>query len=129
MAKRRQNRARPAPKRRSAAKKAPYVNTTVATEADVKQRVKIPASLTVKQFAELIDLSAVEVIKQLMRNGMMANINEVIDHDTAVTVASDLGLVIRCWVRKAKGRPQPRKLKNMSGLARTIPVCKSPDLP
>jgi len=66
MAKRRQNRARPAPKRRSTARKAPYVNAAVATEAEVKQGVKIPASLTVKQFADLIDMSAVEVIKQLM---------------------------------------------------------------
>lgn len=44
-----------------------------------------------KQLADLIEVSAIEVIKQLMRNGIMANINQVIDHDTAVIVASDLG--------------------------------------
>ena len=91
MGARRRNTARPAPKRRKVAKAAPYKDTTVATKAEGKQRVKIPPSLTVKQFADLIEVSAVEVIKQLMRNGIMANINQVIDHDTAVTVASDLG--------------------------------------
>ena len=60
-------------------------------EAEGKQPVKIPTSITVKQFADLIEVSAVEVIKQLMRNGIMANINQVIDHDTAAIVASDLG--------------------------------------
>ena len=34
---------------------------------------------------------AVEVIKQLMRNGVMATINQVIDYDTAATVVSDFG--------------------------------------
>ncbi len=91
MGARRRNTARPAPKRRKVAKAAPYEDTTVATKAEGKQRVKIPPSLTVKQFADLIEVSAVEVIKQLMRNSIMANINQVIDHDTAAIIASDLG--------------------------------------
>ncbi|MCK4963537.1 MAG: translation initiation factor IF-2 N-terminal domain-containing protein, partial [Dehalococcoidia bacterium] len=91
MAKRRRYTARPARKRRKVAKAAPYENTTVATKAEGKQRVKIPSSLTVKQFADLIEVSAIEVIKQLMRNGIMASINQVIDHDTAAIIASDLG--------------------------------------
>ena len=91
MVKRRRNTARPAPKRRKVAKAAPHEDTTVATKAEGKQRVKIPPSLTVKQLADLIEVSAIEVIKQLMRNGIMANINQVIDHETAVLVASDLG--------------------------------------
>lgn len=109
MARRRQNRARPAPKRRTTAKKAPYENAPVATEAVEKQRVKIPTSLTVKQFADLIDMSVVEVIKQLMRNGIMANINQVIDHDTAVTVASDLGYKV--LDEKGKGATSTKKIK------------------
>jgi len=83
--------ARPAPKRRRVAKAAPHEDTAVATKAEGKQRVKIPPSLTVKQLADLIEVSAIEVIKQLMRNGIMANINQVIDRDTAVLAASDLG--------------------------------------
>jgi len=61
------------------------------TESAGEHRIKIPPSLTVKQLADLIEVSAVEVIKQLMRNGIMANINQVIDYDTAAIVASDFG--------------------------------------
>ena len=34
----------------------------------------------------------INVIKQLMRRGVMANINQIIDYDTAATIASDFGL-------------------------------------
>jgi translation initiation factor IF-2 len=91
MGARRQNRARPAPKRRKVARAAPHRDTTVATEAEGKHHVKIPRSLTVKQLADLMEVSTVEVIKQLMRNGIMANVNQVIDHDAAAIVAADLG--------------------------------------
>ena len=53
--------------------------------------VEIPPSLTVKQFADLLGVSAIELIKQLMRNGIMASINQVIDYDTAAIVAPDFG--------------------------------------
>jgi translation initiation factor IF-2 len=47
--------------------------------------------LTVQQLAELLQVSAVEVIKQLMRNGVIASINQSIDFDTAAIVAADFG--------------------------------------
>jgi len=78
---------------------------TAPTEAEGKRSVKIPASLTVKQFADLIEVSVVEVIKQLMRNGIMANINQVIDHDTAAIIAPDFGYE----VVEEKGRAQKPK--------------------
>lgn len=56
-----------------------------------ERQLTIPRSLTVKQFADLAGVSAVEVIKQLMRNGIMASINQVIDYETAAIVASGLG--------------------------------------
>jgi len=62
-----------------------------ATAAKPERQLTIPRSLTVKQFADLAGVSAVEVIKQLMRNGIMASINQVIDYETAAIVASDLG--------------------------------------
>jgi translation initiation factor IF-2 len=60
-------------------------------EIEAKRRIEMPPSLTVKQLAELLGTSAVEVIKQLMRNGTMASINQVVDYDTAAIVASDFG--------------------------------------
>jgi len=53
--------------------------------------VKIPNPVTVKKFAELLDLSVPAVITELMKNGIMATINEEIDFDTASIIAQDLG--------------------------------------
>jgi translation initiation factor IF-2 len=51
----------------------------------------IPRTLTVNQLAGLTKASSVEIIKELMKNGVMASINQVIDFDTASTVARDMG--------------------------------------
>ena len=56
-----------------------------------ESQIELPVSLTVKQLSELLEASPVEVIKQLMRNGKMAGINQVVDYDTAAIVASDFG--------------------------------------
>jgi len=53
--------------------------------------VEIPHSIAVRNLAELLRVSVVDVIKQLMRNGVFANINQVIDYETAAAVAVNLG--------------------------------------
>jgi translation initiation factor IF-2 len=53
--------------------------------------VELPRALTVKELADLLNVSAVEIIKELMKNGVMASINQVIDYDTAAIVAADFG--------------------------------------
>lgn len=53
--------------------------------------VEIPASLTVKDLADLLGVSPAQVIKELVRNGIMATINQTIDYETAAIVASDMG--------------------------------------
>ena len=53
--------------------------------------IDIPHPLSVRQLADLLQISAIEVIKQLMRNGIMANINQVIDYEVAAAVAAELG--------------------------------------
>ncbi len=57
----------------------------------VLPRITLPSALSVKQLAELLQVSAIEIIKQLMRNGVMANINQAIDFDTAAVVAAHFG--------------------------------------
>lgn len=56
-----------------------------------KKSVKIPFQLTVGELAKRLELSAIEVIKKLMENGIMASINQVIDYETAVLIAEELG--------------------------------------
>jgi translation initiation factor IF-2 len=55
------------------------------------KEIELPASLTVRELAEEIDASPIEVIKTLMANGVMANINQQIDFDTAAIVAAEMG--------------------------------------
>lgn len=60
-------------------------------ESEAGLRIELPSSLTVKQLAELLDETPVQVIKQFMRKGMMASLNQVVDYDWAATVAVDFG--------------------------------------
>jgi len=53
--------------------------------------VEIPSTVTVRDLAELVDVSPIEVIKQLMANGVMANINQQVDFDTAAIVIAEFG--------------------------------------
>ena len=71
----------------------------MTTDAEVKpeapaaptKSVEIPRVLSVKDLGDLMHVSPVEVIKELMKNGVMASINQVIDFDTAAIVATDMG--------------------------------------
>lgn len=53
--------------------------------------IELPASITVRELAQSIETSPIEVIKALMANGVMANINQQIDFDTAAIVAAEMG--------------------------------------
>lgn len=55
------------------------------------KNVSLPASVTVKKLAELLEVPVAAVITELMKNGILATINEEIDFDTASVIASDLG--------------------------------------
>jgi len=49
--------------------------------------LKIPSHISVKKLAELMKTPVPKVIMELMKNGVMATINEEIDYDTASLVA------------------------------------------
>lgn len=53
--------------------------------------IVLPGSITVRELAQLMETSPIQVIKVLMANGVMANINQQVDYDTAAIVASELG--------------------------------------
>jgi translation initiation factor IF-2 len=57
--------------------------------------VEIPNPVTVRDLAERIEASPIDIIKQLMANGVMANINQLIDYDTAAIVMEELGFEAR----------------------------------
>jgi translation initiation factor IF-2 len=57
--------------------------------------VELPAVLTVKEMSERMNLTPVDIIKTLMKNGVMATINQELDFDTASIVAGDLGWEVK----------------------------------
>jgi len=64
--------------------------------------VELPHSLSVRQLADLLQTSAIDIIKQLMRNGIMANINQVVNYETAAAIATDYGYEARPMPRRAQ---------------------------
>jgi len=55
------------------------------------KKIELPSITTVRDLAKIIGKSPIDVIKILMTNGVMANINQQIDFDTAAVVAAELG--------------------------------------
>lgn len=56
-----------------------------------KKVIILPYSLSVRELAGLLETNTVTVIRILMGNGVMANINQTIDFDTAAIVSTELG--------------------------------------
>ena len=59
--------------------------------APVIHEVQVPESITVAELAQRMSIKATEVIKELMKMGVMATINQQIDQDSAMLVVEDMG--------------------------------------
>jgi translation initiation factor IF-2 len=53
--------------------------------------IELSGGITVRDLSKKISASPIDVIKNLMANGVMANINQMIDFDTAAIVAAEFG--------------------------------------
>ena len=74
--------------------------------------VELPPSITVKQLADLLKVEPTRVIKQLMRKGIMASVNQTIDFDTARETAADLGYEARAPKER---KPSPARQEKGKG--------------
>ncbi|MBV6393105.1 MAG: Translation initiation factor IF-2 [Anaerolineales bacterium] len=54
-------------------------------------RIELPASVVVRDLAQKIEKSPIDLIKKLMTNGVMATINQAVDYDTAAIVVAEYG--------------------------------------
>ncbi|HXW09799.1 MAG TPA: translation initiation factor IF-2 [Steroidobacteraceae bacterium] len=63
----------------------------VEPTAPVKREVQIPETITVGELASRMAIKANEVIKTMMKMGVMATINQPIDQDTATLVVEEFG--------------------------------------
>jgi translation initiation factor IF-2 len=62
---------------------------------NVEKVIEIPSNISVRDLAERIHASPIDIIKQLMANGVMASINQQIDYDTAAIVIGEFGFEAR----------------------------------
>jgi translation initiation factor IF-2 len=69
-------------------------SVAVKVEPNGDRKAVLPPSLSVKDLAEKLGVSPVEVIKKLMASKIFANINQVIDFSTAEIVADEFGFTV-----------------------------------
>ncbi|HMM97823.1 MAG TPA: translation initiation factor IF-2, partial [Anaerolineales bacterium] len=55
-------------------------------------KIELPSNIVIRDLAQIIEKSPIEVIKKLMTNGVMATINQSVDFDTAAIVVAEYGL-------------------------------------
>ncbi len=81
--------------------------------------IDIPDSMGIRQLADLLNTDSIQIIKQLMRNGIMANINQVIDYETAAAIITAFGGKPRLKPLKeqrlASAAAESKKLKKQYG--------------
>src|SRR5215218_10981758 len=53
--------------------------------------IELPGTITVKELADLLTVSPGDIIRELIKSGIFATINQLIDRDTASLVAEELG--------------------------------------
>ncbi len=68
---------------------APAQKTQITTAKAIKRRIKIDDVIIISDLAKRMGIKASEMIKALMGMGVMATVNQSIDFDTAVLVASE----------------------------------------
>ena len=69
-------------------------STVQVADPATRGAVEIPDSITVKELAELIGINSADVIRELIRSGIFATINQTIDRDTAALVTEELGFQV-----------------------------------
>ncbi|MGD8792677.1 MAG: translation initiation factor IF-2 [Anaerolineae bacterium] len=77
--------------------------------------IELPESLTVRDLARSLRVNPIDVIKELMSNGIVASINQTIDYDTAEIVAAELGFETQPFqaeVSEEEG-PEEEKFKTL----------------
>ncbi|HEY5270085.1 MAG TPA: translation initiation factor IF-2 [Anaerolineales bacterium] len=59
-----------------------------------RKEIELPANISIRDFAQIIEVSPIQIIKKLMTNGVMASINQTIDYDTAAILADEMGFEV-----------------------------------
>ena len=91
--KQRQQNAQASSKRRQEEReKMQRLHLEIAKKAPTK--VSIPDEISVQELASRMKKTGAEVVRALVRNGVMASLSQIIDFDTAAIIAEELGCVV-----------------------------------
>jgi len=71
--------------------------------------IQLPDQITVRELAETLGTSPIELIKQLMNLGVMANINQLIDYETAAIASEELGYKVSEIQQEAEAEAEAEK--------------------
>src|SRR3712207_2703127 len=66
--------------------------------------LELPPMMTVEDLANLLGLRPAAVIQALIKSGIFATMNQVIDYDTAAIVAADLGFEVKIGRASCRAR-------------------------
>ncbi len=84
---------------------------SASSSATKARLIELSDTLSVKQLADLLGVSAIDVIKQLMRNGIMANINQAVNYESAAKVVASFGYEAR--LKSLAGRKQASLIREI----------------
>jgi translation initiation factor IF-2 len=85
----------------------PVARTGIIKKVEI---FELPPQMTVKDLADELGITPNEIIRELIKNGIMASINQTIDYDTAAIVATELGFETREMVPLKEEDPFEFKL-------------------
>ncbi len=78
-----------------------------------ERSIEVESMITVGALAERLQIPATKLIAELMKNGIMATINERIDFETAQIIVEELGLEVELS-RKAAETSKPARVKRVA---------------
>ena len=74
--------------------------------------IELPTSIVIRDLAQKIEKSPIEIIKKLMANGVMATINQSVDFDTAAIVMAEYGFEAIPEAEEERRSPRPGKCRS-----------------
>ncbi len=84
--------------------------------ADDSRNIEIEGMITVGTLADKLQIPVTRLIGELMKNGVMATVNERIDFDTAQIIVGDLGLDVQLTAKEVDEKPiREKRAKSSEG--------------
>ncbi len=84
-------------------------------DSEQKKEVEVPSVVTVRELARIIDQPVNEIIKELMKNGVMASLNERIDFETASIIADEFNVILKLAEDLGKTEFKREDIKSIIG--------------